>query len=371
MCARCGCRGPLWPSSLLGWLIYWIRTVPLRRLALKQQRAAGGTKLADRCTTNERLVRRQEALRTHFNVDDPNDSGGVFLSAEDAEQLRQRSPVVASPKTQPSVTRGRPTRRRFDEGGEVASNARGVAQIRQTRRGRAAGVAAPPAGAADVSMRAEGAAKLTQRAKMLREQRQQVPLSERKTTNAEAAQRAALRREAYAQFTEGGGSVFMSDGAMPQELVEARKMAEEKENEAKERRRAALATFSANDAHVFLHDHNIPQAMRGDDDVPAPPLPVRVESGTATASPASSPAVSDSGNVRERLRRRRLSSTASSNGSGGAGSVAERAKAMCAARQQRSGSGRSQIPPACEHRFPQRQSITVRWRLILPFCFDM
>ncbi len=330
----------------------------LCRLALQQQRAAGGTKLAERNTTNERLARRQEALRTHFSVDDPNDSGGIFLSAEDAEQLRQRSPVVASPQLQPSTTQGRLGRRRFDEGGELASNAIGVAQIRQARRDRAAGLAPPPVGAAEASAPSEGAAKLTQRAKMLREQRQQVPLSERKTTNADAEQRAALRKEAYAQFTEGGGSVFMSDGAVPQELLDARKAAEERENEAKERRRAALATFSANDAHVFLHDHNIPQAMRGDG-VPPPPLRERAESDPPGAISAVSPAVSDRGGARQRLRRR-LSSTASSNGSGGGGvgaaSVAERAKAMRMARQQHGGSEVPQIPPACEEPLPHPDS---------------
>ena len=307
-----------------------------RRIALQQQRASG-TKLADRKTTNEKLLRRQEALKTHFNVDDPlNDGGGVFLSAEDAEQLRQRSPIVASPQLQPSSAQAQRTRRRFDEGGELASNAAGIAQIRQARRDRAAGLAPPPAGVADVAV-PEGASKLTQRAKMLREQRQQVPLSERKTTNAEAAQRAALRREAYAQFTEGGGSVFMSDGAVPQELLEARRLAEEKENEAKERRRAALATFSANDAHVFLQDHNIPQAMRGDE-VSSPPLRERAESDPVGTTPVGSPAFTDRTKARQRLRR--LSSTASSNGSSGssAGSVAERAKAMRMARQQRGGS---------------------------------
>lgn len=318
------------------------------RLALQQQRAAGGTKLTERSTTNERLARRKAALQTHFSVDEPNDSGGVFLSAEDAEQLRQRSPVVASPQSQPPTTQGRLARRRFDDGGELASNAIGVAQIRQARRDRAAGLPPPSVGAAEAAAPIEGAAKLTQRAKMLREQRQQVPLSERKTTNAEAEQRAALRKEAYAQFTEGGGSVFMSDGAVPQELLEARKMAEERENEAKERRRAVLATFSANDAHVFLHDHNIPRAMRGDD-VPPSPLRERAESDLPGASPTSSPAVSDRGGARQRLRRR-LSSTASSNGSGGggAGSVAERAKAMRMARQQRGGGEVTQMPPACK-----------------------
>ena len=322
------------------------------RLALQQQRAAGGPKVTERSTTNERLARRQEALQNLFSADDPNDSGGVFLSAEDAEQVRerQRSPVGFSKREtdrdRQTETQGRLGRRRFDSGGELASNAIGVAQIRRARRERAVGLAPPPV--VEASVPADGAAKLTQRAKMLREQRQQVPLSERQTTNAEAAQRAALRREAYAQFTEGGGSFFMTDGAVPEELLEARRLAEQKENEAKERRRAVLATFSANDAHVFLHDHNIPQAMRGDD-----VLRERAESDPAPASPAGAPALSDRGAARQHLRRR-LSSTASSNGSGGssAGSVAERAKAMRMARQQRVGSERNQLPPGCEQLLP-------------------
>jgi hypothetical protein len=330
-----------------------------RRLALQQQRAAGGTKLADRSTTNERLARRQEALRTQFAVEDPNDSGGVFLSAEDAEQLRQRSPVVASPQLQPPPPTSAPAvgRRRFDEGGERASNAMGVAQIRQARRDRAAGLAPPAVDAGEASVPGDGATKLTQRAKALREQRQQVPLTQRKTTNADAAQRAALRREAYAQFTEGGGSVFMNAGAVPQELVDARKMAADKENEAKERRRAALATFSADDAQVFMSDANVPHAMRGEGGAEPPQL--RGRAGSEPAGFSSSPVPSPRVAARQRLRRR-LSSTASSSGSGGGagagagagvgagGSVAERARAMRMARGQRGGSDPNLLPPACE-----------------------
>ena len=312
------------------------------RLALQQQRAAGGTKVTERSTTNERLARRQDALQNIFSADDPNDSGGVFLSAEDAEQVRERSPVKReTSRNKETDTQGRLGQRRFDSGGELASNAIGVAQIRRARRERAVGLAPPSV--VEASVPADGAAKLTQRAKMLREQRQQVPLSERQTTNVEAAQRTALRREAYAQFTEGGGSVFMSDGAVPEELLEARRMVEQQENEAKERRRAVLATFSANDAHVFLHDHNIPQAMRGAD-----ALRERADSDPAPASPAGAPALSEQGGPRQHLRRR-LSSTASSSGGSSAGSVAERAKAMRMARQQRAGgSERNQLPPGCE-----------------------
>ena len=309
------------------------------RLALQQQRAAGGTKLAERGTTNERLARRQEALRTQF-ASDPNDSGGVFLTAEDAEQMRQRSPIAASPakpEQQPAAAVAAGTRRRFEAGG---SNADAVAQIREARRARAAGLA--PAAAAEVEESGgDGGTKLTQRAKMLQEQRQQVPLTERRTTNAEAAQREAMRRDAYTRFAEdGGGSIFMSDGAVPVELIEARRQAEEKENEQKQRRRAALATFSADDAHVFMHDHNVPEAMTKL--VAGGPPRARADSEpVGVTAPAAY-----SGEPRQRLRRR-LASTASSAGTAASGgsSIAERARAMRLARGQRGGSDPNLLPP--------------------------
>ena len=65
-----------------------------RRLALQQQRAKGGTRLAERQTTNERLARRQKALKAF--EEEEGDSGGVFLTAEDAQQVCQREPARAA-----------------------------------------------------------------------------------------------------------------------------------------------------------------------------------------------------------------------------------------------------------------------------------
>ena len=64
------------------------------RLALQQQRAKGGTRLAERQTTNERLARRQKALKAF--EEEEGDSGGVFLTAEDAQQVCQREPARAA-----------------------------------------------------------------------------------------------------------------------------------------------------------------------------------------------------------------------------------------------------------------------------------
>ena len=184
-----------------------------------------------------------------------------------------------------------------------------------------------------------------------------MPLTQRRTTNVEAVQREAMRRDAYTHFAEdGGGSVFMSDGAVPMELIEARRQAEEKENELKQRRRAALATFSADDAHIFMHDYNVPAAMTKLAD--GQPARARAESEPVgvTAEPAAG-----TGEARQRLRRR-LSSTASSVGSAGSGgsSISERARAMQLARGQRGGSDPNLLPPAPATQPPASPVATVR-----------
>ena len=221
-------------------------------------------------------------------------------------------------------------RRRFDEGGEQSSNAAAVAQVREgMKRGRGPEDAASPPTAAAAAKTGEGGASLRSRAKMLQEQRQQVPLRERRTTNATATQREAMRKQAYAHFTEGGGSVFLNAGAVPHELVAAKEKEAREEEEAKQRRRAALATLSADDANVFLSHSNMPSVM--------------AKAGGAEGQRHSDSAIlAPTALTGRENRRRRLSSLSRNGGSGGGGggSVAERAKAM----QQARGGGRTRPP---------------------------
>ena len=228
-------------------------------------------------------------------------------------------------------------RRRFDEGGEQSSNAAAVAQVREgMKRGRGPEDAASPPTAATAAKTGEGGASLRSRAKMLQEQRQQVPLRERRTTNATATQREAMRKQAYAHFTEGGGSVFLNAGAVPHELVAAKEKEAREEEEAKQRRRAALATLSADDANVFLSHSNMPSVMAKADGAEG-----QRHSDSAILAPT---ALTGREN-----RRRRLSSLSRNGGSGGTGgggggSVAQRAKAM----QQARGGGRTRPPESPE-----------------------
>ena len=138
-----------------------------------------------------------------------------------------------------------------------------------------------------------------------------------------------MRKQAYAHFTEGGGSVFLNAGAVPHELVAAKEKEAREEEEAKQRRRAALATLSADDANVFLSHSNMPSVMAKADGAEG-----QRHSDSAILAPTA---------LTGRENRRRRLSSLSRNGGGG-GSVAERAKAM----QQARGGGRTRPPESPE-----------------------
>jgi hypothetical protein len=146
-----------------------------RSQAIKAQRSS--VPLGERHSTNEKLARRQRALRTQFAGED--DAAPVLAAAsigatQDAGQGASQG-----------VTRADERRalRRRTSGGTV-----GVGKVPPV------GEVSSPAGASQEGGEAPSA--LVQRVQRLQNQRAHVPLSGRATTNDAAARRTELRKEA-------------------------------------------------------------------------------------------------------------------------------------------------------------------------------